>query len=160
MTRAAAYMSGRLPVPAMLAIAGGTVVVTFALMALSYGSGRPSDNAFSPAVAVHLASVLPALPIGALILYGRKGDARHRLLGRIWVMLMLVAAISSFWFALSFIHIFSLVVLVSVPLSLWRLRQGDITGHRRAMEGMYIGLVIAGAFAFIPGRFLGDLAFG
>lgn len=160
MSRAAARAPGRLSVPAILATAGGTIVVTLALMALSFGNGQPSDNDFSPAVAVHLAAVLPALPLGAVVLYGRKGDARHRLLGRVWVILMLTAAISSFWLALSFIHLFSVVVLVSIPLSLWRLRKGDIEGHRRPMEGMYIGLVIAGAFAFIPGRFLSSLVFG
>lgn len=160
MTPAAAASWGRPSIPAAIATAVGTVVATLTLMALSYGNGQPSDNSFSPAVAVHLAAVLPALPLGAVVLYGRKGDTTHRLLGRVWVMLMLTAAISSFWFPLSFIHFFSVVILVSIPLSLWRLRKGDIVGHRRPMEGMYIGLVIAGAFAFIPGRFLGTLAFG
>ncbi|MEQ9662660.1 MAG: DUF2306 domain-containing protein [Parasphingopyxis sp.] len=138
----------------------GTIVVTLALMALSYGSGQPSANAMSIPLVLHLASVVPAIPIGAIVLYRRKGDRTHKLLGRIWVMLMLTAALSSFGFAFSFIHLFSVLVLVSIPLSLWALKRGDIAGHRKAMEGMYIGLVVAGAFAFIPGRFLGGLLLG
>jgi uncharacterized membrane protein len=45
---------------------------------------------------LHLATVLPALPLGAVVLLRRKGDLTHRLLGRVWTMLMLVAAASSF----------------------------------------------------------------
>jgi len=143
-----------------LAVLLGTVVVTLTLMALSYGEGQPSDNDLSLAVVIHLATVVPAVPLGGYVLFRRKGDALHRILGRIWVVLMLVTAISSFWLSLSFIHIFSVLVLFSVPLSLWRISKGDVVGHRRSMEGMYIGLVVAGAFAFIPGRFLGTLLFG
>jgi len=143
-----------------LAVLLGTVVVTLTLMALSYGEGQPSDNDLSLAVVIHLATVVPAVPLGGYVLFRRKGDALHRILGRIWVVLMLVTAISSFWLSISFIHIFSVLVLFSVPLSLWRISKGDVVGHRRSMEGMYIGLVVAGAFAFIPGRFLGTLLFG
>ncbi|MGJ8536298.1 MAG: DUF2306 domain-containing protein [Parasphingopyxis sp.] len=143
-----------------LAVLLGTVVVTLTLMSLSYGEGQPSDNNLSLAVVIHLATVVPAVPLGGYVLLRRKGDSLHRILGRVWVVLMLVTAISSFWLSLSFIHIFSVLVLVSVPLSLWRISKGDVIGHRRSMEGMYIGLVVAGAFAFIPGRLLGTLLFG
>ncbi|RED17141.1 DUF2306 domain-containing protein [Parasphingopyxis lamellibrachiae] len=143
-----------------LAVLLGTVVVTLTLMSLSYGEGQPSDNNLSLAVVIHLATVVPAVPLGGYVLLRRKGDSLHRILGRVWVVLMLVTAISSFWLSLSFIHIFSVLVLVSVPLSLWRISKGDVVGHRRSMEGMYIGLVVAGAFAFIPGRLLGTLLFG
>lgn len=144
----------------VLAVALGSVVVTLVLMALSYGEGQPSDNDLSLAVVIHLATVFPAVPLGGYVLFRRKGDPLHRMLGSIWVVLMLVTAISSFWLSFSFIHIFSVLVLVSLPFSLWRLSKGDIVGHRRSMEGMYIGLVVAGAFAFIPGRLLGTLLFG
>lgn len=149
--------------PAIAAMALGTVVTTFALMALSYGGGQPaSDNSLSVPLVIHLATVVPAIPLGAVVLWRRKGDASHRLLGRIWAMLMLTTAISAFWIGerINFLHLFSLVILVTIPVSLWRLKVGDIGGHRRAMEGAYIGLVIAGAFAFLPGRFLPALLYG
>lgn len=140
----------------------GIIVLTLALMALSYGNGQASDNSLSIAVMIHLGSVVPALPLGAYVLLRRKGDRVHKLLGKIWVVLMLVAGVGSFWIGsgLSFIHLFSVLVLVSVPISIFAIRRGDVVGHRRAMEGMYIGLVIAGAFAFIPGRLLGSSLFG
>ncbi|MDF0752919.1 hypothetical protein NLU14_22090, partial [Marinobacter sp. 71-i] len=36
------------------------------------------------AILVHLATVLPAIPLGLWVLLARKGDATHRMLGRIW----------------------------------------------------------------------------
>lgn len=138
----------------------GTIVVTLALMALSYGNGEMSDNSLSVPLIIHIVTVIPAIPLGAWVLFRRKGDALHRMLGKIWAMLMATTAISTLWFSLSWIHLFTLLVLVSLPLSIWAVRRGDIAGHRQAMEGMYIGLVVAGAFAFLPGRFLGGILFG
>ena len=51
----------------------------------------------TPAVWIHLIATLAALILGAFVLWRRKGDATHRLRGRIWVGLMTVAAVSSFW---------------------------------------------------------------
>ena len=51
-----------------------------------------------------------------------KGDARHRLLGRVWVVLILWTAVSSFWIrhindgAFSWLHVLSVVTLVTVTL--------------------------------------------
>lgn len=111
-------------------------------------------------LAVHLCSVIPALPLGAVVLLGRKGDARHRLLGRIWAVLMLVAALSSFGLkgltgSFSPIHLLSILVLVSVPRGVVQAVRGNIVAHRRTMTFVYLGLVGAGAFTMLPGRLLG-----
>jgi uncharacterized membrane protein len=134
-------------------------LLTATLTALSFGlapSTRPEP--MSPALIIHLGTVIPALPLGAYVLLSRKGGRLHRLLGRIWAGMMVVTAISSFWLrsngSLSPIHIFAVITLVSIPLAVLAARRGDIERHRRAMMGTYIGLVIAGAFAFLPGRLL------
>lgn len=121
-------------------------------------------------VAIHLITVLPALPLGAYILWAGKGTPAHKALGRIWAGLMLVTSVVSFWIGqpghgiagtgYSFIHIFSVVTLVSIPAGIAAARRGDIRRHQRAMTGPYIGLVIAGLFAFVSGRILGTLVFG
>ncbi len=55
-------------------------------------------------------------------------------------------------------HVFTLVTAIALPLALWRVRHGDVAGHAGTMKGLYAGgLVIAGAFTFMPGRLLGDL---
>jgi uncharacterized membrane protein len=134
-------------------------LLTATLTALSFGMApatRPEK--MSLALVIHLGTVLPALPLGAYILLSRKGGRVHRLLGRIWAGMMMVTAISSFWLtsngSLSPIHIFSVMTLVSIPMAVVAIRRGHVERHRRAITGVYIGLVIAGAFAFLPGRLL------
>lgn len=137
------------------AATGGLTLLGFAM--------RPSGGTDweTPAWALwlHIGTVVPALPLGAWVLMGRKGTPAHRMAGRIWAMLMVVTAIASFWIrdltgGIGPIHLFSVLTLVSVPLSIWHIRRGNIIGHKRAMTGVYIGLVVAGLFALMPGRFL------
>lgn len=158
--------------------AGATILATLVLMALvSLSGGFVSGTEAAVArtrinlpIIIHLSTVIPAIPLGAYVLWRKKGDWLHKIMGRIWGVLMIVTAISSFWIGrpgsglggtgLSFIHIFSIVTLVSIPMGIWAIRKGDVVGHYRAMQGPYIGLLIAGLFAFIPGRLLGNLIFG
>jgi len=117
------------------------------------------------ALRIHLLTVIPALFLGGAVLMLRKGTALHKALGRIWALLMMTTAIASFWLrgltgGIGPIHIFSVITLVSIPLAIWRIRKGDVRGHQRAMLGPYVGLVVAGLFAFLPGRVLGNLVMG
>jgi uncharacterized membrane protein len=58
----------------------------------------------------------------------------------------------------TWIHLFTVVTLVSLPLGIYRIRRGNVRGHAAAMKGLFIGgLVIAGIFTLIPGRILGNL---
>jgi len=133
--------------------------------ALMRPQGPPTWHTPSFAVPIHLATVLPALPLGLWILLRPKGDAPHRLAGRIWAVLMLITAIDTLLIrnlsdGLSPIHIFSFVTIYSIPRGIWLARTGRIDQHRRAMIGPYVGLVAAGLFALAPGRTLGQLLFG
>jgi uncharacterized membrane protein len=148
-----------------LAVGAATTLLTFTLMALSFGltPGPGQPTALTLPVIIHVGTVLPALPLGAYILLRRKGGRLHRLLGRIWAGLMVTTAISSFWLGdhgISFIHIFSVVTLISVPLAIFWARRGDIERHRRTMRNVYIGLVVAGLFSFAPGRLLAGWLYG
>lgn len=148
--------------------AGAMALATWSMVALGQligAQGRGDWVTPGFAVPLHLATVIPALPLGLWVLLRRKGDAGHKLLGRVWGMLMMVTAadlllIRDLTGSLSPIHIFSVVTLASIPLGVWRARRGDITGHRRAMFGPYVGLAVAGLFAFTPGRMLGEMLFG
>ena len=113
-------------------------------------------------VLVHLAAAVSALLLGIVMLMRRKGTASHKALGRTWVALMLTVALSSLWIPrflhFTWIHSFTLLTLVSIPLAIYRIRTGDVEGHARTMKGLFIGgLVIAGIFTLIPGRMLGNL---
>ena len=117
------------------------------------------------ALAIHVGSALLAIPLGAYVLWERKGDARHRTLGRAWAALMTIIAASTFWLrslsgGFSLIHLLSIVTLVSVPLGIFHAWRGAIECHRRTMRNLYIGLLVAGVLAFLPGRLLGTVLFG
>jgi uncharacterized membrane protein len=120
---------------------------------------------------LHLATVVPAFGIGAFQLLRRKGTPSHKLLGKIYMVLMLATAIITlampaevgprFLNHFGFIHIFSLMALFGVPTAYFAARRGNIKAHRGAMLGLYIGgILIAGAFAFSPGRMLHGWLFG
>lgn len=60
-----------------------------------------------------------------------------------------------------YIHIFSLLTLYLVPSAYIAARKGNIKRHRGNMFGLYIGgILIAGSFAFAPGRLLHTWLFG
>jgi uncharacterized membrane protein len=145
-----------------------TVIITGFVIAAALVMGRtPQDTYVTPqwAVMIHLLTVIPALPLGAYVIFSKKGDATHRLLGKIWAALMLVTSIDSFWIRevtghIGPIHIFSAVTLISLPLGIYAIHRGNVEGHRRAMRGTFIGLCAAGLFALMPGRMLGSFLFG
>lgn len=142
---------------------GAALAVAVLLGYVMRGQGNDYRN---PAWAlwIHLATVIPAVPLGAWVLWGPKGTTAHKAAGGVWTIMMLVTAIDSFWLrsltgGIGPIHIFSILTLYSIPVSIWNARRGHIEAHRRAMVGVYAGLFVAGGFTMIPGRFLPDLLF-
>jgi len=122
-------------------------------------------STYLPLAYAHLATVLPALVLGTYLMIRRKGTPTHRLLGKLYMVLMMVtAAITLFMPAVvgptlfghfGFIHLFSVLTLQGVPRAYFAAQRHDIKMHRNQMIGLYIGgLLIAGAFAFMPGRLL------
>ena len=120
---------------------------------------------------LHLASILPAFALGTYLLLAPKGSERHRLLGKIYMLLMLsTALITLFMKALvgplwlnhfGYIHLLSVLVLISVPAAYRAARRGKIRQHRGHMLGLYFGaLWVAGSLALTPGRLLHGWLFG
>ena len=120
---------------------------------------------------LHLATIVPAFAIGTYLLLNRKGTDLHRLLGKIYMVLMLFTAISTLFMSaevgptlfghLGFIHLFSALVLYEVPIAYIAVRNGNIKKHKSSMIGLYIGgILIAGSFTFMPGRLLNTWIFG
>lgn len=146
---------------------GFTTACALAAVRFAAGLAPAHPNTQSVAVMIHVATVLPAVPLGAWLMLARKGTPRHKQLGKVWVMLMVVTALAALFIrqinggAFSPIHIF-------VPLSLhaaWKTiataRRGDIAGHKKTLVGFYLGaLTIPGLFAFMPGRLMGTWLFG
>jgi uncharacterized membrane protein len=120
---------------------------------------------------LHLGSLVPAFVIGSYLLLNRKGTPVHRLLGKIYMGLMLFTAfITLFMEALvgpkflnhfGFLHLLSLFVLYTVPTAYRAIRVGNIKLHKRKMVGLYVGaLLVAGVFTLSPGRLIHTWLFG
>lgn len=128
------------------------------------------------AVLVHLAGMLLVLALTPLMLLAPKGTPQHRLLGRLWALLMFGAAVHSLFFNagqreagqlgvftgdVSPIHALSLFVALMVPRAVWLARQHQIARHESTIRGLVVGaLGVAGLFTFLPGRTLGRWLLG
>lgn len=120
---------------------------------------------------LHLVTVVPAFMLGTWMMLQRKGTAQHRLLGRIMLVLVFFTAFVTLFMPaqvgpqflghFGFIHLLSLNVLCGVVIAWRAARRGDIKTHRANMIGLYVfGFLVAGAFAFMPGRLLHQWLFG
>jgi uncharacterized membrane protein len=116
---------------------------------------------------LHIAGAITALTIGTVLMFGPKGTTFHRTLGWTWVLAMLTTAVSTFFFPavlkghLSPIHALSAYVAIAVPMGVAFARRHDIRAHRRMMTGNFLfGLIVAGAFTFVPGRLMWRVFFG
>ena len=118
--------------------------------------------AASPAIQFHAFAAMSAFALGAVQLAAPKGTLRHRLVGAVWVLLMVVVCISAFfihelriWGPWSPIHLLAIFTLVMLPIAVWRAHRHEVAQHRRAMLSLFLGaLIIAGLFTFLPGRIM------
>ena len=101
----------------------------------------------------------------------KKGTEVHKLIGRIYMVLMLFTAMVTLLMSaqvgprlfnhFGFIHLLSVLVLYCVPSAYWAIKNGNVKRHKWSMIGLYIGgLIVAGGFTLMPGRMLGNVLFG
>lgn len=119
-------------------------------------------------IIAHALAAFTALILGIVQLLLKKGNGLHRITGYIWVSLMAVVALSSFWIhdlrqlgPFSLIHLLSLYTLLSITTGVRAARQGDINQHRKTMRQLFVlALIGAGAFTLFPGRIMHQVIFG
>lgn len=120
------------------------------------------------AVQLHVATVIPAALIGAFMLVARKGTPLHKRLGRIWLGLMALTALSTFFIheinlfaGFSPIHLLSVLVLAGCMQVVRTARRRQFKAHMRVVKSMYFGgISIAGLFTLMPGRIMNAIVFG
>ncbi len=142
-------------------------LVLLAAVLVALARGATQWGRVPPFVWLHLGTILVALGLTPLMLLGRRGDQRHRWLGRIWVVALTATALISFGIRdandgrFSFIHALSAWTLIQAPLIWWTARTHRVARHRRAVRSMVTGaLLIAGFFTFPFNRLLGQWLFG
>jgi uncharacterized membrane protein len=122
----------------------------------------------APAIPLHAFAAMAAFVLGVVQFAAPKGTLPHRTFGWIWVALMAVVAISSFWIhelrivgPFSPIHLLSIYVPVMLVVGVVAARRHNVRRHRITMLGLFGGaLVIAGLFTFMPGRIMRTVVFG
>ena len=141
-------------------------IALFATILVALAKGYAQWSAVPLVIWGHLVTVMTALALTPVMLLRRRGDARHRLLGKIWVAAMFLTAVESFFVRFSnhghfsFIHIISAYVVVAAPLIWWSARNHRVAAHRGQVRGMVTGaLLIAGFFTLPFGRLLGQWLF-
>ena len=126
------------------------------------------------AIYSHIALALAAVPVGLFILLSKKGTAQHKLVGRVWLVIMLIVSLSAILIheinpgRYSLIHLLIPWTIGSLIYSIWNIKRFKKTrqikyrqAHMYSMIGVYIGaLLVAGAFTLLPGRFLYGVFFG
>lgn len=155
---------GRDAIDKVLAVCA-TLLLAVVLIAIV--RGMPHWGEIGLSVWAHLSTVCIALALAPIQMLRRKGDRLHRLIGRVWAVLLFVTALISFDIRglndgrLGPIHVLSAVMLVSVPAMVWAARTGRIQLHQRFARSITIGaLVVAGFFTLLPSRDLGSWLFG
>ena len=122
----------------------------------------------APRIQVHAFAAMAAFALGLVQLAAPKSTLPDRMLGWIWVTLMLVVSVTAFfvhqirlWGPWSPIHLLAIFALVMLPVAVSAARRHAVERHRRAMIGIFVGAqVIAGLFTFAPGRVIHAVAFG
>lgn len=120
---------------------------------------------------IHFVTIFPAFLIGTWLLVRPKGTPNHRLLGKIYMVLVLFSVVVSLWMParvgpaflghFGFIHGLSVMAVVSVVVAWRAIKVGNIKRHKGAMVGLYAGgMLIAGGFTLMPGRMLHAWLFG
>jgi uncharacterized membrane protein len=122
----------------------------------------------SPVIQAHAFAAMVAFALGLVQLAAPKGTLPHRTVGWLWVVLMALVAVSSFWIhdirlvgPFSPIHLLSIFTLVMLVVAVMHARRHRVEHHRKAMITIFVGaLVVAGLFTFLPGRIMHAVAFG
>lgn len=115
----------------------------------------------------HAILALAAVALGGFQLAMPKGTTLHRATGYVWVALMALVAISSFFIhelrvigPFSPIHLLSILTLVTLWVSIRAVRAGNVRRHRIAMLSLYgFALILTGAFTLAPGRVMHAVVF-
>lgn len=120
------------------------------------------------AVQIHAAAAIAAVLLGAVILFRPKGTPVHKLMGRIWALLMLTTATAAIFVneirligPFSPIHIFVVMTYYGLWEGIREIRRGNLRAHQASMKSLYLGaLLLAGAFTLLPGRRMNQVLFG
>lgn len=147
-------------------IIGALALALFVAAATAVIKGRAQWPLIPWQVWAHLATIFIVLGITPVMLWRKRGDRMHRWLGWIWAAGMFATALISFDLrginsgGLSYIHVLSVLTVITVPVLVISARRRDLRRHRRQVRILVVGaLLVAGFFTFPFNRLLGNWLF-
>ena len=118
-------------------------------------------------IIIHTLCAFGALALGIIMFARKKGTTSHKMIGRLFALLMALVAISAIFIrqindgAFSFVHIFVVVAFIALFETFYHIRKGNIKKHKSAVKGLFFGaLLIPGIISFFPGRLMWVVFFG
>ena len=152
----------------LVVLVGGamSLVCLLAISRAIFGYAPDLPHLGNMAVVLHVITVIPCVPLGMYLLLTRKGTARHKQLGKLWIALMVVTATSTLFIydgmQLSWIHIFVPITYRAAWKVISTARAGDMKKHKGEIIGLFFGaLLIPGLFAFVlEGRLMNVMLLG
>ncbi|WP_336985503.1 DUF2306 domain-containing protein [Altererythrobacter aquiaggeris] len=124
--------------------------------------GMEEWHELEPRLWFHIITVMIATTLTPIMLWRRRGDKSHRVLGYIWVFCMVSTALVSFTLRyinegnFSPIHLLSVLTLIVSWKLVAKARAHKPVEHRREVRGIVTGaLLVAGFFTFPFNRLMG-----
>lgn len=121
----------------------------------------------SPAIIIHTLCAFGALGVGIMMWVRRKGTPSHKIIGRIFALLMAITAFSALFIRhlndgnFSWIHLFVPLTFFALWEAFYYIRKGNLKKHMNAVKGLFFGaLLIPGILSFLPGRMMWQMLFG
>ena len=142
-------------------------VVLLSMVLAALWRGRDEWRLVPDFVWLHITTIGTALALTPVMLLRRRGDVLHRRLGWLWAGAMMLTALFTFGIrgindgSLSYIHLFSVLTIVQVPVIIWSARTHRHAQHKATVRAMVaFALLTAGFFTFPFDRMLGQWLFG
>ena len=121
----------------------------------------------SPVIVIHAIAAFAALGLGTAMFVRKKGTKSHKVIGRMFALLMALVALSAIFIRnindgnFSFIHIFVVLTFTALFQTFYHIRNGNLAKHKSAVKGLFFGaLLIPGFLSFLPGRLMWVTFFG
>ena len=118
-------------------------------------------------IQIHATMATLAVLLGPVAIYRARRDLLHKVVGYVWILAMTATIGTSFFInglavigPFGPIHILSVLAAFSIWKGVAHILAGRVQAHQREMRSLYwTGLVVAGVFAFLPGRIVNQMLF-
>jgi uncharacterized membrane protein len=120
------------------------------------------------AIQIHVYAALVALVLGTIQFLAPKGTVPHRRIGWVWIVLLAIIGVSSFWIEgarhigpFSVFHLLSVYTLWALYMGAKAAVTGDVESHKSYMSWLFgLSIVVSAVLAVVSGGVLYEVVTG